>query len=101
MTEPPPQPFASKHESALWESHDRRISRLEEGYQTMSRVVDRIESEIHRNNELTERVARDTEEIRDVVKGAKVFGKIAGWAGGVTSLVVTVYALIGIFGIDH
>lgn len=89
--------FASKAEVALWAEHDRRIARLEEGYVAMTTVVNKIESEIHRNNELTAKVAGDTEEIRHIVQGAKVFGKVAGWAGGITSFVVTFYALVQLF----
>jgi hypothetical protein len=86
--------FASAAEAALWAEHDRRITRLEEGLVAMTGEVHKIGTEIHRNNELTAKVANDTKEIRDAIAGAKVFGKFAAWGGGVTSFVVTLYALV-------
>lgn len=82
-------------ESALLFSHERRIARLEGDFQNMAKCMNDMKHEQHRQTEITTRIARDTQDIRDMVAGARVFGKLAAWIGGLTAAIVSVYAVIG------
>lgn len=61
-------------------------------------AVTQIESKLERNNELTTQIHNDTKDIREMIAGAKVFGKVAAWMGGITATIVSVYAVAQLLG---
>lgn len=83
-------------QNAMLYSHERRISRLEGDFQDMARCMNDMKHEQHRQTEITTRIARDTEDIRSMVAGAKAVGKFASWIGGITAALVSIYAVLGI-----
>jgi hypothetical protein len=90
MSDPP--------EKALWYSHDRRIGRLEENQATLERCMIEIKSEQHRGNDMMQTLVKETKDIRDMIAGARVFGKIAGWGGGIAGALVSIYMLVQLIG---
>lgn len=60
---------------------------------SLGRSMIKIEQDLHRNNQLTYEIRDDTKEIRDLVKGAKAFGRIIAWAGGLLGALIAAYTL--------
>lgn len=83
------KPYAA----TIWDAHERRIIKLEDGMDNLSRSMLKIEQDMRTNNQITSEIRDDTKEIRDLVKGAKAFGKIAAWGGSVLALLVAAYTL--------
>lgn len=79
--------------AAVLNDHARRIGKLEEGMGDIGRTIVKIEQDVGRNNQLTSEIRDDTKEIRDLVKGAKAFGKLAAWGGGALGVLIAFYTL--------
>jgi len=82
---------------AVWFAHERRIQRLEEGMGDLGRAMVKVEQDIQKNVQLTGQIRDDTREIRDLVRGGKVLGRLIVWGGGFVGLLVSLYA-IGVLG---
>lgn len=82
----------------IWEAHERRLTKLEDGYAAVSMAVSHIETKLEKNNELTGQIHKDTKDIRDMVAGFRVLGKMSLWIGGVTGAIVSLYALMQLAG---
>ncbi|MBP8275044.1 MAG: hypothetical protein KAY59_11465 [Acidobacteria bacterium] len=82
---------------AVWFAHERRIQRLEEGMSDLGRAMVKVEQDIQKNVQLTGQIRDDTREIRDLVRGGKVLGRLIVWGGGFVGLLVSLYA-IGVLG---
>ena len=84
-------------EKVILHAHERRISRLEEGFGAMAQTVTKIEADVRQGNQLTGDLCRDTREIRDMVAGAKTIGRVIAWGvglgGGMLGIIVALYAL--------
>lgn len=78
----------------IWEAHERRLTKLEDGYAAMAMSVSHIETKIEKNNELTSQIHSDTKDMREMLAGARVFGKFAAWVGVITGAIVSIYALV-------
>lgn len=83
--------------AAMLYAHERRIGRLEEGHIETIRHLAEMRAEQHRQTTIVGTIATDTSAIRDAVRGFRAMGKFASWAGGITALFVSGYALYGIF----
>lgn len=83
---------------ALWYSHDRRIGKLEGDVQSLARCMSALQSEQHRQTELTTKIAADTADIRTMVAGAKVTGRLLAWVGSIAAAIVSIYALAQLAG---
>ena len=82
---------------AVWFAHERRIQRREEGMSDLGRAMVKVEQDIQKNVQLTGQIRDDTREIRDLVRGGKVLGRLIVWGGGFVGLLVSLYA-IGVLG---
>lgn len=82
---------------AVWFAHERRIQRLEEGMGDLGRAMVKVEGDVKENVRLTAQIRDDTREIRDLVRGGKVLGRLVVWGGGFVGLLVSLYA-IGVLG---
>lgn len=82
---------------AVWFAHERRIQRLEEGMGDLGRAMVKVEGDVKENVRLTAQIRDDTREIRDLVRGGKVLGRLIVWGGGFVGLLVSLYA-IGVLG---
>jgi len=74
---------------AVWfahDAHERRIQRLEEGMSDLGRAMVKVEQDIQKNVQLTGQIRDDTREIRDLVRGGKVLGRMIVWGGGFVGL---------------
>jgi len=78
---------------AVWFAHERRIQRLEEGMGDLGRAMVKVEGDVKENVRLTAQIRDDTREIRDLVRGGKVLGRIVVWGGGFVGLLVSLYAI--------
>lgn len=84
-------------EKVVLSAHERRISRLEEGFGSVMQTVTKIEADVRQGNQLTTDLCRDTREIREMVAGAKTIGRVIAWGvglfGGLLGIMVALYAL--------
>lgn len=78
----------------LWSAHERRITHLEKGLSEMNHVIAKLEGAVVHNTSMTESIAKDTREIRDLVRGAKALGSVALWVSGLVGVPLGVYMLI-------
>lgn len=83
------KPYAA----TIWDAHERRIIKLEDGMDNLSRSMIKIEQDMRTNNQITSEIRDDTKEIRDLVKGARAFGKLAAWGGSILALLIAAYTL--------
>ncbi len=79
---------------------DRRITRLETDMATLSLAVSELRMDTARmgmaidgQSKTLDAMATDTREIRDLMRGGKVFGKLAAWVGGIVTVPLSVYGL--------
>lgn len=79
--------------AVILDAHERRITRLEEDMGGIGKTIVKIEKDVEINNSLTSEIGRDTREIRDLVKGAKAFGKLAAWGASAVGLLIAFYTL--------
>lgn len=63
----------------------------------LGRAMVKVEGDVKENVRLTAQIRDDTREIRDLVRGGKVLGRLVVWGGGFVGLLVSLYA-IGVLG---
>lgn len=56
----------------------------------------RVQSLLENQAATIKAISSDTREIRDLMRGGKVFGKLAAWLGGIVTLPLSIYGLLAL-----
>lgn len=80
-------------ESVWVSAYERRLQRLEDNVTSLARTVIGMEKDMKEVNSSIVQLRDDTHEIRDLVRGIRVLGKISMWIGGFVGVLVSLYTL--------